>query len=170
MKIWISLLLLSTLLLSACVPHAKVTTTDDTLVSHKVNGVTLTYRAIISPPEKFSSINKQYRSLYSASLMSQPNYNGKVLGYLNNAATFFALGEVENKWLAISMENGGNLIGYIQGNAGVAENKYRATLLNDRPRPRRTSTSTTNNSANCVNVGSNSKACKDAKSDTWILE
>ncbi|CAI0701834.1 TPA: type VI secretion system accessory protein TagV [Serratia fonticola] len=168
MKIRISLLLLSALLLSACMPRSEPAITDDTLVSHKVNGVTLTHRAIIAPPEQFQPINEQYRSLYSASIMSKPGYNGKVLSQLENATPFFVLGEVENKWLAISMENEGQLIGYIQGNAGVVESEYRATVLKDRPRARRANT--TKNAGNCVTVGNNSKACKDSKSDTWILE
>lgn len=165
MKIRILLLLLSTLLLSACAPRSDIVITDDTLVSHKINGVTLTHRAIISPPEQFQPINEQYRSLYSASIMSKPSYNGKVLGNLENAAPFFVLGEVENKWLAISLEHEGELVGYILSNAGVVESEYRAALLKDRPRVRRA-----RSADNCVTVGNNGKACKDTKSDTWILE
>ncbi|AHG20855.1 hypothetical protein Z042_15510 [Chania multitudinisentens RB-25] len=168
MKIRILLLLLVALFLSACAPRSKPAITDDTLVTHQVNGVTLTHRAIISPPEQFEPIDVQYRSLYSASIMSKPGYNGKVLGTLENATPFFALGEVENKWLAISMEQGGELIGYIQGNAGVVDSEYQATLRKDRPRARRASSA--KNADNCVTVGKSSKACKDTKSDTWILE
>ncbi|MGF6189304.1 SH3 domain-containing protein [Serratia sp. 2723] len=168
MKIRLSLLLLSTLLLSACVPRSNLAITDDTLVSHKVNGETLIHRAIISPPEQFEPINAQYRSLYSASIMSQPSYNGKVLSQLENATPFIALGKVENNWLAIALVKGGELVGYIQSNAGVAESGYRAAVLKDRPRARRTKA--TKRAGNCVAIGDNSQACKDTKSDTWILE
>ncbi|WP_431225571.1 type VI secretion system accessory protein TagV [Serratia sp. L9] len=168
MKIRISPLLFSALLLCACTPRSEQAITDDTLVSHQVNGVMLTHRAIISLPEQFQPINEQYRSLYSASIMSTPSYKGKLLGQLENATPFFALGEVENQWLAISMEDRGELIGYIQGNAGVIENQYRATVRKDRLRVRRTKT--TNSAGHCVSVGNNSKACKETKSDTWILE
>lgn len=168
MKIRISLLLFSTLQLSACALRPGLVITDDTLVSHKVNGETLLHRAIISPPEQFEPINAQYRSLYSASIMSKPSYNGKVLSQLENASPFIALGEVENKWLAIAMVKGGELVGYIQSNAGVAESKYRATVRKDRPRARRTKAA--KRAGNCVAIGDNSQACKDTKSDTWILE
>jgi len=167
-KIQILLPLLSALLLCACAPRTGPAITDDTLVSHEVNGVTLTHRAIISPPVQFKPINEQYRSLYSASIMSKPSYDGKVLGKLENATPFFVLGEVENQWLAIATESEGQLIGYIQNNAGVVESAYRATLLKDRPRARRSKAA--KNAGNCVDVGNSSKACKEAKSDTWILE
>lgn len=168
MKIRISPLLLSALLLCACTPRSEQAITDDTLVSHQVNGITLTHRAIISPPEQFQPINEQYRSLYSASIMNKPSYSGKVIGKLENATPFFVLGEVENKWLAISMEDQGELIGYVVGNAGVIESQYRATLRKDRLRARRAKA--TKSAGDCVSVGNNSKACKDTKSDTWILE
>ncbi|KEY59004.1 SH3 domain-containing protein [Serratia sp. DD3] len=169
MKIRIPLLLLVTaLFLSACAPRSKPVNPDDVLVSHKVNGVTLTHRAIISPPEQFEPINKQYRSLYGASIMSKPSYSGKVLGQLENATPFITLGEVENKWLAISMESEGQLIGYVQRNAGVPESEYRAALLKDRPRARRAKAA--KRAASCVDVGNGSKACKETKSDTWVLE
>jgi hypothetical protein len=166
-KIRISLLLLS-LLLAACAERTEPAIAADALVSHQVDGVTLTHRATISPPAQFKPINKKYRSLYSASLMSEPRYNGQVLGRLKNATPFFALGEVENKWLAVSQEPGGELMGYIQGNAGVAESQYRAEVRKDRPRTHHAGA--TKGAENCVTLGKNSKACQDAKSATWILE
>ncbi len=192
MKIRISLLLLSVLLISACGQGSKTAITDDTVVRNKVDGVTLIHRAIISPPTKFQSINQPYRSLYTTSIMSKPSYEGKILGKLENAHPYFVLGSVDNKWLAITTKSGGQLIGYVHENAGVAESRYKEVVRQDRSRRAYTNNHTKTNqkakvstkaktntktnvkpqksAGNCVTVGGNSKACKDAKSDTWIIE
>ncbi|MDU7768156.1 MAG: hypothetical protein E7K05_13960, partial [Serratia marcescens] len=104
------------------------------------------------------------RSLYAASIMSSPNYTGTAVGSLDNAAAFYALGEVENNWLAISAIRGGDLVGYIQANAGVPEARYKSTLRKDLPRRARAA------KQDCVKVGGDSKACKNAGSATWILQ
>ena len=86
--------------------------------------------------------------------MSSPNYTGTAVGSLDNAAAFYALGEVENSWLAISAIRGGDLVGYIQANAGVPEARYKSTLRKDLPRRARAA------KQDCVKVGGDSKACK----------
>ena len=101
---------------------------NDAIVSSEVNGVTLQHRAAVSAPKQFKPIGEEYRSLYAASIMSSPNYTGTAVGSLDNAAAFYALGEVENSWLAISAIRGGDLVGYIQANAGVPEARYKSTL------------------------------------------
>ncbi|MBH1928764.1 type VI secretion system accessory protein TagV [Serratia rubidaea] len=167
MKIRLTMTLLSTLILAGCsTPPPPPVISSDTLVTSEVNGVKLQHRMAIAAPKQFKPIDKEYRSLYAASVMTKPGYGGATVTRLDNAASFYALGEVENEWLAISAVRGGDLMGYIQSNAGVPENKYRATLRNDRPRRARAAAKP----QNCVQVGSDGKACKDAKSATWILE
>ncbi|VEI68180.1 Uncharacterised protein [Serratia fonticola] len=118
MKIRISLLLLSALLLSACMPRSEPAITDDTLVSHKVNGVTLTHRAIIAPPEQFQPINEQYRSLYSASIMSKPGYNGKVLSQLENATPSLSWARLKINGWPFQWKMRGNLLVIFRGMPG----------------------------------------------------
>ena len=127
---------------------------NDAIVSSEVNGVTLQHRAAVSAPKQFKPIGEEYRSLYAASIMSSPNYTGTAVGSLDNAAAFYALGEVENSWLAISAIRGGDLVGYIQANAGVPEARYKSTLRKDLPRRARAA------KQDCVKVGGDSKACK----------
>ncbi|MBW7984905.1 hypothetical protein [Enterobacillus tribolii] len=171
MKIRITLALLAALTLSACVPKAPPPVDKDTIITSEVNGVTLNHRAGVQAPKEFKPINEEYRSLYSASVMDRPGYGGDIITYLDNAAPFYALGEVEGGWLAISAIRDGNLIGYVKGNAGVLKDKHRATVLKDR-RVRRTSKPATTAPApkkkNCVDAGDGT-ACKDTGTSTWIL-
>ncbi|HEI8866193.1 type VI secretion system accessory protein TagV [Serratia sp. AKBS12] len=166
MKIRITMTLLSALVLAGCStpPPPPPVINNDTLVTSEVNGVQLQHRVAVSAPKQFTPINEEYRSLYAASVMSQPGYNGEIVSQLDNAAPFYALGAVEGDWLAISAIRGGNLIGYIQRNAGVPEKKYKSALRKDLPRRARAA------KQDCVKVGGDSKACKDANSATWIIQ
>jgi len=156
------LTLFAVLTLAGCkTPPPSVT--DDTLVTSEVNGVKLVHRHAVAAPGEFTPINASYRALYAASVMTTPDYGGKVVRYLDNAQSFQVLGRVEHSWLAIADEPDGQLIGYIPPKAGVESTRYDATLRSDRPRPRRSKQI-------CVAVGGASKACRANDTATWILD
>lgn len=156
------LTLFAVLTLAGCkTPPPSVT--DDTLVTSEVNGVKLVHRHAVAAPGEFTPINASYRALYAASVMTTPDYGGKVVRYLDNAQSFQVLGRVEHSWLAIADEPDGQLIGYIPPKAGVESTRYDATLRSDRPRPRRSKQV-------CVAVGGASKACRANDTATWILD
>lgn len=162
MKISIALTLLAALTLSACkAPAPQIT--DDTIVTSSVDGVTLTHRHAVRAPTSFTPVNETYRALYNASVMSSPDFGSHVIRYLENGKPFTVLGEVENHWLAIAEPDQEQLIGYVPYKAGVKSELYEATLRSDRPRPRKTKKV-------CVDVGGQSKACRNNDTATWILE
>jgi hypothetical protein len=161
-KISIALTLLAALALSACKAPAPAVT-DDTLVTSSVDGVTLTHRHAIQAPQSFTPVNETYRALYNASVMNRPDFGGSLVRYLENGKPFTVLGEVENHWLAIAEPDQQELIGYVPFKAGVKSELYDATLRSDRPRPRKTKKV-------CVDVGGQSKACRNNDTATWILE
>ncbi|WP_345829442.1 SH3 domain-containing protein [Pantoea sp. BRR-3P] len=157
------LVLLAVLSLAACkAPPPPVT--DDTLVTSEVNGVKLVHRHAVAAPNEFTPVNESYRALYAASVMTTPDFGGKVVRYLDNAKPFEVLGRVEHSWLAVADEPNGQLIGYIPPKAGVESSRYDATIRSDRPRPRR------NSKQVCVAVGGASKACRTNDTATWILD
>ncbi|NWA61663.1 SH3 domain-containing protein [Pantoea sp. B9002] len=157
------LTLLAVLTLAGCkAPPPPVT--DDTLVTSEVNGVKLVHRHAVAAPAEFTPVNESYRALYAASVMTTPDFGGKVVRYLDNAKPFEVLGRVEHSWLAVADEPNGQLIGYIPPKAGVESSRYDATIRSDRPRPRR------NSKQVCVAVGGASKACRTNDTATWILD
>ncbi|WP_312041639.1 SH3 domain-containing protein [Erwinia sp.] len=162
MKTSIALTLLAVLALSACKAPAPPVT-DDTLVTSSVDGVTLTHRHAILAPQSFTPVNETYRALYNASVMNRPDFGGSLVRYLENGKPFTVLGEVENHWLAVAEPDQQELIGYVPFKAGVKSDLYEATLRSDRPRPRKTKKV-------CVDVGGQSKACRNTDTATWILE
>ncbi|WP_455819544.1 hypothetical protein [Pseudomonas cerasi] len=163
MKISIALTLLAVLTLAGCkAPPPPVT--DDTVVNSVVDGVTLTHRYAVKAPASFTPVNENYRALYNASVMTRPDYSGKVVRYLENGKPFLVLGEVENSWFAIADIDEQQLIGYVPLKAGVKSDLYDATVRSDRPRPRK------NSKKVCVDVGGKSKACRNNNTATWILE
>lgn len=137
--------------------------TDDTLVTTEVNGIRLVHRHAVTTPDEFAPVNKSYHALYAASVMTAPDYGGKVVRYLNNAQPFQVLGRVEHGWLAIAAQPDGQLIGYVPPKAGVESSRYDATVRSDRPRPHRSKQV-------CVAVGGASKACRTNDTATWILD
>lgn len=156
------LTLLAVLTLAGCkAPTPPVT--DDTLVTSEVNGVKLVHRNAVAAPAEFTPVNESFRALYAASVMTTPDFGGKVVRYLDNAKPFEVLGRVEHSWLAVADEPNGQLIGYIPPKAGVESSRYDATVRSDRPRPRR-------NKQVCVAVGGASKACRTNDTATWILD
>lgn len=171
MKISIAFTLLAVLSLSGCkAPPPPVT--DDTLVTSEVDGVALTHRHVVQAPHSFTPVNETYRALYGASVMTSPDFSGKIVRYLDNGKDFIVLGEVENHWLAIADADADadadgdqqQLVGYVPFKAGVKTGLYDATVKSDRPRPRK------NAKKVCVDVGGQSKACRNNNTATWILE
>lgn len=164
MKIRFALTLLAVLTVAGCkAPTPPMT--DDTLVTSTVAGVTLTHRYAVQAPQTFTPLNQNWRALYNASVMSTPDYSGKIVRYLENGKPFTVLGEVENHWLAIADVDQEELIGYVPLKAGVKSERYDATVRSDRPRPRKAARQQV-----CVDVGGASKACRANDTATWILE
>ena len=83
-RLIISLLFVMTV--AGCKAPTKPAMTDDTLVTHEVNGVTLTHRNAVSPPAEFTPVNAAYRALYPASLMTRPDFSGKVVRTLETGS------------------------------------------------------------------------------------
>ncbi|AXF76002.1 SH3 domain-containing protein [Erwinia tracheiphila] len=161
-KFSVAFTLLTVLLLTGC--QKKLQVTDDTLISTVVDGVTLMHRHAIVAPLSFTPVNETYRALYSASVMDRPGYGGQIIRHLENGKSFTVLGEAENHWLAITDDDLQLLTGYVPFKAGVKSELYDATLKSDRPKVRK------NNKKICVDVGDQSKACRNNDTETWILE
>ncbi|WP_130834872.1 SH3 domain-containing protein [[Erwinia] mediterraneensis] len=163
MKKSLALTLLVVLALAGCkAPPPPLT--DDTLVTSEVNGVKLVHRYAVVAPQEFTPVNETWRALYNASVMTTPDYGGKLVRYLENGKPFTVLGSVENHWLAIAEVADGPMIGYVPLKAGVESSRYEATVRSDRPRPRRAARQV------CVDVGGASKACRTNDTATWILD
>lgn len=139
--------------------------TDDTLVTSQVNGVTLTHRYAVAAPGEFTPVNASYRALYAGSIMSKPDFGGKVISQLENGQAYTVLGQVEHAWLAVAEQDKKELLGYVPARALVKSELYAQTLKTDRPRPRRAAKKTA-----CVAVDNGSKACQNANSGTWIID
>lgn len=166
MNMRIVLVLLSAFGLASCKAPPPPELTDDTIVTNEVNGVTLVHRHAITPPQEFQPINQEYRALYPASVMSRPDFSGKVVRHLENSNTYNVLGQVENAWLAIAEPGKEELIGYVPPQAAVKSELYEETLKKDRRRtPRRKAQKPT-----CVSVDGSSKACQNTNSGTWIID
>jgi len=157
-----ALILLAIFSLAGC-KTAPSQPDDDALVTSEVNGVKLVHRYAVQAPTSFTPVNQQYRALYKASVMTRPDYSGKVVRYLENGKPFTVLGKTDN-WLAIAEENSPQLIGYVPPKAGVKSEQYAAALRNDRPHPRKASKKV------CVDVGGTNKACRNGDTATWILQ
>ncbi|MBU4680771.1 SH3 domain-containing protein [Cedecea davisae] len=155
-------LLVVTMVVGCKAPPPKMT--DDTIVTSTVNGVTLTHRYIVEAPGEFTPVDASYRALYPGSIMSKPDFSGKVIGQLESGQSYTVLGEVENHWFAIAEQDKQELLGYVPLRALVKSELYAQTLKKDRPRPRRASKKST-----CVAVDDKSKACQNADSGTWII-
>lgn len=165
-KIRIALGLLFVLSVAGCKSPPPVN--DDTLVSSTVDGVTLTYRHAITPPKTFTPINDEYRALYNASVMSRPDFGGKLVRQLENAQPYTVLGSVENNWLAIAEKDQDQLIGYVPLRAVVKSELYDKTIKADQRRKRVRAAVTKKKT--CVAVDGDSKACQNSNSGTWIID
>ncbi|MFC0140522.1 SH3 domain-containing protein [Erwinia mallotivora] len=164
MKIRIALSLLFVLTVAGCkAPPRPVT--DDTIVSSTVDGVKLTYRHAIQPPTSFTPVNEEYRAFYNASVMTRPDFGGKVVNYLENSKSYTVLGTVENNWFAIADQGQEQLLGYVPMRAVVKSDLYDKTVKADSRRKRvRTSAKKT-----CVAVDGDNKACQNSNNGTWII-
>lgn len=139
--------------------------TDDTIVSSTVDGVTLTYRHAVQPPATFTPVNEEYRALYGASVMTRPDFGGKLVSYLDNGKPYTVLGTVENNWFAIAEQGEEQMMGYVPLRAVVKSDLYTKTVKADSRRKRvRAAAKKT-----CVAAG-DSKACQNSNSGTWIID
>ena len=89
---------------AGCKAPQKPVINDDTIETSQVNGVTLTHRHAVAPPAEFNPVNEPYRAMYPASLMSRPDFGGKVVSTLVTGKTYGVLGQVEHYWMALSDE------------------------------------------------------------------
>ncbi|XTZ40148.1 SH3 domain-containing protein [Salmonella enterica] len=149
--------------LSACKAPPKPAPSDDTIVTSEVNGVTLTHRYAVHPPKEFTEVKQDYRALYPASVMSQPDFGGKVIRQLEAGKTYVVMGQVEHFWMALADEGKEEVIGYVPMRAVVKSELYEKTLREDRRKVVR-------KKQTCVAVDGSSKACKNANSGTWIID
>ncbi|EIE3256431.1 TPA: SH3 domain-containing protein [Escherichia coli] len=164
MNLRVGLVLLFTAGLVGC-KSPKPVITDDTIVTSVVNGVELSHRHAVTPPKEFRPVNDEYRAMYPASVMSRPDFSGALVRYLETGKTYHVLGEVEGHWLAIAEQGKKQLMGYVPLRAAVKSSLYDATVNKEMPKLRRKAPRT-----DCVAVGGNSKACKNAKSGTWVID
>ena len=148
---------------SGCVKHPDPVPSDDTIVTSEVNGVKLTHRYAVLAPQEFEPVNKDYRALYPSSVMSKPDFGGKVIRQLEAGKTYVVLGQVEHFWMALADEGQEELIGYVPMRAVVKSELYERTLRDDRRKIKR-------KKQTCVTVDGSGKACKNANSGTWIID
>jgi len=164
-KIRIALSLLFVLTVAGCkAPPPPMT--DDTLVSSTVDGVKLTYRHAVQPPLSFTPVNEEYRALYAASVMTRPDFGGKLVSHLENGKPYTVLGTVENNWFAIAESGEEQLIGYVPLRAVVKSDLYDKTLKADARRKRVRAPA----KKTCVAVDGDSKACQNSNSGTWVID
>ena len=147
--------------LAGCQAPKPPVPTDDTIVSSTVSGVKLTYRHVVQPPAELHPLNLDYRALYNTSVMSSPNYSGKLIKYLSNGQHFMVLGIVDKEWLAVSDQPDKQLIGYVPLKAGVESSLYDGVVNPARRRaaPRQ-----------CVKVNGDTQACRQGVSATWVIK
>ncbi|WP_416412146.1 SH3 domain-containing protein [Pantoea sp. App145] len=183
----IALSLLFVFAVAGCKAPPKIT--DDTMVTSTVDGVTLIHRHAVTPPAQLSPINEEYRALYPASVMTRPDFGGKVVTTLQTGGSYTVLGMVENNWLAVGEQpqqavapdadakkaadsvpqttaQPAQLTGYVPFRALVKSDLYDQTLKADQPK-RRARTSAKKKT--CVSVDGDSKACQNGNSGTWII-
>lgn len=166
--------------------------TDDTLVSSTVDGVVLSHRYAVQAPAQFSPVNETYRALYPASVMTRPDFSGKVVETLKSGETYTVIGQVENNWLAlgtpdqaatasqadaVSGDDKGavaqpdsssalQLLGYVPFRAVVKSDLYEQTVKADQPKRRARASS---KKKTCVSVNGDSTACQNSTNGTWII-
>ena len=163
MKMRVLFSLLFVMAVAGCKAPQKPVINDDTIVTSQVNGVTLTHRHAVLPPAEFTQLNEPYRAMYPASLMSRPDFGGKVIRTLETGKTYVVLGQVEHYWMALADEGNDQLIGYVPMRAVIKADQYEAPVRKQDQRAK------VRKKATCVDVDGNSKACKDSANGTWIL-
>lgn len=163
MKMRVLFSLLFVMAVAGCKAPQKPVINDDTIETSQVNGVTLTHRHAVTAPTEFTPVNEPYRAMYPASLMSRPDFGGKVIRTLETGKTYVVLGQVEHYWMALADEGNEQLIGYVPMRAVIKAEQYDAAVRKQAIRHK------TRKKATCVDVDGNSKACKDSANGTWIL-
>jgi len=163
MKMRVLYSLLVVMAVAGCKAPQKPVINDDTIETSQVNGVTLTHRHAVTPPTEFTPVNAPYRAMYPASLMSRPDFGGKVIRTLDTGKTYVVLGQVEHYWMALADEGNDQLIGYVPMRAVIKADQYEAAVRKQAIRPK------VRKKATCVDVDGNSKACKDSANGPWIL-
>ena len=164
MKNRVFLAIVIAFLLAGCGAPSKPQITDNTIETTQINGVNITHRHIVVPPKEFTPINEEYRALYSAAVMNQAGYGGKVIVQLVPGATYIALGQAQGGWVALANKGRKNLIGYAPANAVVKSELYDKMIREQSKRPK------TRQKATCVSVDGNTKACKKGNNASWILD
>lgn len=102
MKIRLTMTLLSTLILAGCsTPPPPPVISSDTLVTSEVNGVKLQHRMAIAAPKQFKPIDKEYRSLYAASVMAAEWYRQLGHTLLNGVRNGFSAEQIDHSLLKI---------------------------------------------------------------------
>lgn len=183
----IALSLMFVFAVAGCKAPPKMT--DDTIVNSTVEGVTFSHRYAVKPPAQFTPVNEPYRALYPASIMTRPDFGGKVVDTLKSGETYTVIGQVENNWLALGdaaqaaeprddaakssdsktaapQAATARLIGYVPFRAVVKSELYDQTLKADQPKRRARASS---KKKTCVSVDGDSKACQNSNSGTWII-
>lgn len=183
----IALSLMFVFAVAGCKAPPKMT--DDTIVNSTVEGVTFSHRYAVKPPAQFTPVNEAYRALYPASIMTRPDFGGKVVDTLKSGETYTVIGQVENNWLALGdaaqaaepqddaakssdsktvapQAATARLIGYVPFRAVVKSELYDQTLKADQPKRRARASS---KKKTCVSVDGDSKACQNSNSGTWII-
>ncbi|MGG6175259.1 SH3 domain-containing protein [Pantoea allii] len=187
----IALSLMFVFAIAGCKTPPKMT--DDTMVTSTVDGTTLMHRHAIAAPAQFSALNETYRALYPASVMTRPDFSGKVVETLKTGESYTVVGQVENNWLALgedaqaeaapapaadakAADNKGaaaqaptsavKVIGYVPFRAVVKSDMYDQTVKADQPKRRVRAAA---KKKTCVSVDGNSQACQNKNNGTWII-
>ncbi|MGC8342769.1 SH3 domain-containing protein [Pantoea ananatis] len=186
----IALSLMFVFAVAGCKTSPKMT--DDTMVSSTVDGTTLIHRHAVAAPAQFSALNESYRALYPASVMTRPDFGGKVVETLKTGETYTVVGQVENNWLALGEEaqaeappaasdakatdskaapaqattSAIKVVGYVPFRAVVKSDLYDQTVKADQPKRRARAAA---KKKTCVSVDGNSQACQNKNNGTWII-
>ncbi|KTS28595.1 hypothetical protein [Pantoea stewartii] len=185
----IALSLMFVFAVAGCKTPPKMT--DDTMVTNTVDGTTLIHRHAVAAPAQFTAVNESYRALYPASVMTRPDFGGKVVETLKTGETYTVVGQVENNWLALGEEadavsppatdakatdskgaapqaptNAAKVIGYVPFRAVVKSDLYDQTIKADQPKRRARAAA---KKKTCVSVDGNSQACQNSNNGTWII-
>jgi len=147
--------------LAGCQAPKPLAPTDDTIISSKISGMTLTYRHIVQPPTTFTPLNLDYRTLYTTSVMSSPGYQGKLIKYIANGEHIEVLGIAESDWLAVSDRADHQLIGYAPLKSAVKSDLYDGVVAQHRQHVAQ---------KQCVKVDGGSQACRKGSSATWVIK
>lgn len=138
---------------------------DNIPVTSDINGLKLTHRYAVSAPSEFTPVDASNRALYAGSIMSKPDFGGKVISPPENGQTYIVLAPVEHSWLAVAGQDKKDMPGCMHSRTLVKSELYAQTQQRDRRAPRKSLKKTA-----CVVVDNDSMACQNANSGTWIID